>query len=401
MKYVILVPDGMSDLPLEELNDRTCMEAANTPNMDMIARKGIVGTTNNVPKGMTPASDIANLSILGYDPKKYYCGRGPLEAANLGVELSEVDVAFRFNTVTVHDDKMIDYSAGHITSQEVKVLTELLNEKLASDRYHFYPGTSYRNLLMVHCASSEEADRLSKVLCHPPHDILDKAVSKHLPKEQELVDLMEKSKDILKDHDINKVRLDLGQNPANMIWIWGQGKKPDMPKFIDAYGVTGGVISAVDLLKGMGRVLGLEVVNVPGATGYYDTNYEGKAEAALGILERNDMVFVHVEATDEAGHNGDVLAKLTAIENFDSKIVGNIVKGLTEKGAQYRVLVLPDHPTPIKKRTHTADPVPFAMAGPGVEADDVTVFTEKAAKAGSMHLKKGHELMKILLSERG
>jgi 2,3-bisphosphoglycerate-independent phosphoglycerate mutase len=396
MKYVILVPDGMADLPLEELNDRTCMEVANAPNMDMIARKGVVGMAKNIPKGMTPASDVANLSILGYDPQKYYCGRGPLEAANLGVDLTGSDVAFRFNTVTVADNKMRDYSAGHITTKETTILVDLLDKELGSERFRFYAGTSYRNLLMVHCDSPEEADRLSKVQCYPPHDILDKSISNHLPKEPQLVELMERSKDILKDTDINKVRVDLGQNPANMIWIWGQGKKPDMPRFEDAYGISGGIISAVDLLKGLGRVLGLEVAEVPGATGYYDTNYEGKAEAALDILKRRDMVFVHVEAPDEAGHNGHIMEKVKAIENFDNKITGRILKELSDK-IDYRVLILPDHPTPIKKRTHTADPVPFAIAGKGIDPDDVAVFTEKAAKAGSMGLIQGSGLIRFLL----
>ena len=396
MKYIILVPDGMAGLPLEELNDRTCMEAANAPNMDMIARKGVVGMAKNVPGGMTPASDVANLSILGYDPRKYYCGRGPLEAANLGVDLTENDVAFRFNTVTVFDDKMVDYSAGHITTKETAVLVDLLDKELGTERFRFYTGTSYRNLLVVRCDSPEEADHLSGVQCYPPHDILDQSVSGHLPEETQLVELMERSKNILKNIDINKVRIDLEQNPANMIWIWGQGKKPDMPGFEDAYGVSGGIISAVDLLKGLGRVLGLEVAEVPGATGYYDTNYEGKAEAALEVLKKRDMVFVHVEAPDEAGHNGHIMEKVKAIENFDSKITGRIIEELSDK-IDYRILILPDHPTPITKRTHTADPVPFAIAGKGIDPDDVAVFTEKSAKAGSMGLVQGSELMKILL----
>ncbi|MFC1548688.1 cofactor-independent phosphoglycerate mutase [Candidatus Omnitrophota bacterium] len=395
MKYIVLVPDGMSGLPLGELNDRTCMEVAISPNMDMIARKGMVGTVKNVPKGMIPASDVANLSILGYDPRKYYCGRGPLEAANLGVDLTASDVAFRFNTVTVHNNKMVDYSAGHITTNETKVLVELLDKKLGSERYNFYAGVSYRNLLMVHCDSPEEAERLSGVKCYPPHDILDKSVSRHLPKEPELVDLMERSKGILEGHEINKVRLDLKQNPANMIWTWGQGRKPDIPRFMDAFGVSGGIISAVDLLKGLGRVLGLEVADVPGATGYYDTNYEGKAEAALDILTRHDMVFVHVEAPDEAGHNGDIAEKIKAIENFDRKITGRIIKEFSDK-ENYRIVILPDHPTPVKKRTHTADPVPFAMAGKGVAPDDVAVFSERSAKAGSIHLDEGCKLMRML-----
>lgn len=397
MKYVILVPDGMADVPMEELGDRTCMEVANTPNMDMIARKGSTGMVRNVPRGMTPASDVANLAILGYDPQKHYCGRGPLEAANLGVDIGDNEVAFRFNTVTVSGDKMSDYSAGHITTREGAILVEELKKRLGSERFRFYAGTSYRNLLVVRCDSAKEADRLSKLTCFPPHDILNKSISRHFPKEPELVQLMELSKEVMEGHDINKVRIDLGQNPANMIWIWGQGKKVSMPRFEEAYGVTGGIISAVDLLKGMGRVLGLEVLDVPGATGYYDTNYEGKAQAALDILAKKDLVFVHVEAPDEAGHNGDIREKIKAIENFDSKITARIIKELSDRG-DYRVLILPDHPTPIKKRTHTSDAVPFAIAGKGITADDVMVFNERSAKAGGMKVKEGWKLMKILLS---
>jgi 2,3-bisphosphoglycerate-independent phosphoglycerate mutase len=397
MKYILLVPDGMADLPLEELDGRTCLEAAKTPNMDIMARTGIVGTVRNIPRGMTPASDVANLSILGYDPSKYYCGRGPLEAANLGVELGEKDVAFRFNTVTVSEGKMADYSAGHITNQETREIVELLNKMLSNDRIHFYHGTSYRNLAVVKCGSAEEADRLAGVQCHAPHDILDKQISKYLPADDFLKDIMAKSADILFDTDINKVRVDLKQNPANMIWFWGQGKKPSMPTYREKFNMTGGIISAVDLIKGIGKILGLEVVNVPGATGYYDTNYEGKADAALKILDRHDMVFVHVEAPDEAGHNGDILAKITAIENFDSKIIGRILKAM--EGKEHRMVVLPDHPTPVKKRTHTSDPVPFAMCGSGIRPDDVLFFNEKAAKAGSVEIKDGSELMKLLLRQ--
>ncbi|HNX90755.1 MAG TPA: cofactor-independent phosphoglycerate mutase [Candidatus Omnitrophota bacterium] len=396
MKYIILVPDGAADVPIEDLNGRTCLEAADTSRMDTIARKGVVGTVKNVPRGMIPASDVANLSILGYDPAKYYCGRGPLEAANIGIELGECDVAFRFNTVTVSDGKMVDYSAGHISSKESAVLVDALNKKLGSKKYRFYAGVSYRNLLVVTCDFPEEAAKLAKIMCYPPHDILDQAISKHLPKDPDILDLVNKSREVLEEHDINKVRVDLGQNPANMIWPWGQGRKPNMPSYKEAFGISGGIISAVDLLKGMGRVLGLDVVNVEGATGYYDTNYEGKADAALKLLENHDLVFVHVEAPDEAGHNGDILAKIKAIENFDKKIVGRIIDAIGGR-YDYRVLVLPDHPTPVKKRTHTADAVPFAICGPGIEADEVSVFTEEAAKAGSMELKHGYELIKYMI----
>jgi 2,3-bisphosphoglycerate-independent phosphoglycerate mutase len=387
----------MAGLPLEELDDMTCMEVANAPNMDLIARKGVVGTARNVPKGMTPASDVANLSIFGYDPQKYYCGRGPLEAANLGVELGENDVAFRFNTVTVHDGKMVDYCAGHISTKEVAVLTDRLSTELGGGKFSFYPGTSYRNLMVAHCAGPEEAENLAKLKCVPPHDISDKNIAKYLPKDPEITDLMKRSISILEGNDINKVRIDLGQNPANMIWIWGQGKRPDMPVFSDAYNVSGGVISAVDLIKGMGRVLGLDVIDVPGATGYYDTDYEGKASAALKVLEDKDLVYVHVEAPDEAGHNGDIREKIRAIENFDRKITGSIISSLEKKGCGYRVMMLPDHPTPVKLKTHTSDPVPFAMFGTGIDPDDVTVFTERSARSGSMLGKKGSDLMRIFL----
>ncbi len=396
MKYAILVPDGAAGLPLDELSGRTCMEVAHTPNMDVLAKKGIVGLTKNVPDNMTPASDVANLSILGYDPNKYYCGRGPFEAANLGVEIKAQDVAFRFNTVTVTDGKMSDYSAGHITTQEVKMLVETLNENFANEKYHFYTGTSYRNLLKVRLENPDQAKKLAKLKCWPPHDITAQAIKKYLPKNNELVDLMERSKGLLEDHEINNVRIALKQNPANMIWLWGQGTKPDIPSLLEAYGLTGGMISAVDLLKGMGRILGMEVVEVEGATGYYDTNYDGKAQAAIDVLSRKDLVFVHLEAPDEAGHNGDLREKVKALENFDRKIVRPVVDHLEEQG-EYRILILPDHPTPISKRTHTRGAVPFLMAGKNILPDDVTVFSEISAKAGSVNIANGFKIMKLLL----
>jgi 2,3-bisphosphoglycerate-independent phosphoglycerate mutase len=397
MKYIVLVPDGMAGEPLEEIDNRTCMEAARTPNMDSVAREGIVGLVRNVPRGMVPASDVANLSILGYDPKKYYCGRGPLEAANLGVDLGPEDVAFRFNTVTVSDGRMFDYSAGHISTQESRILVDELNGKLADERFRFYAGTSYRNLMVMKCSSGEEAERFAKIKCSPPHDILDRKIARYLPADDDLRRIMRTSREILAGHDVNKVRIDLGQNPANMIWIWGQGMKPDMPVFMEAYKLSGGIISAVDLIKGLGRILGLKVVEVEGATGYYDTNYEGKAAAAIEILRENDFVFVHVEAPDEAGHNGEVMAKIKAIENFDSKITGAVLKEFQGRD-DVRIMILPDHPTPITRRTHTHEAVPVAISGNGIEPDDVTVFSERSASAGSLKVKKGSDLMKYMLT---
>jgi len=399
MKYIVLVGDGMSDRPLEKLNGRTPLEVASSPNMDDIVKKGRIGTATTIPKGLTPASDVANLSILGYDPKKYYSGRGPLEAANIGVKLEENDVAFRCNLITTSEDKMVDYSAGHIKSKEAKVLIKAINKVLASDTVKFYPGVSYRHLMVLKTASREEATKISKLKCVPPHDILNKRISKHLPSgegKEIMISLMNKAKEILEDHEINKVRIDLSENPASSIWLWGQGVMPDMPSFKDLYGVRGAIISAVDLIKGIGKITGLRVIDVPGATGYYDTNFKGKGEYALRALEEDDFVFVHVEAPDEAGHNGDIRAKITAIENFDKYVVGTIWKAFRKK-EDFRIMVLPDHATPIACRTHTIDPIPFAMCGKDVEKDSACVFTENAAKTSKFYLGDGHVLMKKLI----
>lgn len=396
MKYVVLVPDGMCDYPIEELDGRTPLEVAHTENMDFIAKNGQVGQINTVPKDMSPASDVANLSILGYDPRKYYTGRGPLEAANLGVELMSDDVAFRCNLVTVEKNKMIDYSAGHITSKEASVLIKFLEGKLGSQSVKFFPGVSYRHLTVI--KDPKDGD-LSKASCTPPHDILGKDISKFLPKGDDaaiLVSLMEASKDLLSRHEINQVRIDLKENPANMIWLWGQGKKPKIPLFKEKFGVTGAVISAVDLIKGMGRIMGLDPINVPGATGYYDTNYEGKAEYAIKALRNNDFVFIHVEATDEAGHNGDLRMKITSIERFDREIVGRILKHFENK-KDYRLLVIPDHATPVSVRTHTLDPVCFAMSGTDITADTHSVLTEKVAKESELKIAEGHQLMELFI----
>ena len=403
MKYIVLVGDGMSGRPLDELNGRTTLEVADRRYMDDIVKRGRIGTAFTIPKGMTPASDIANLSILGYDPRKYYSGRGPLEAANIGVELSGSDVAFRCNLITQVDDKMVDYSAGHINSKEAKVLIGHIDKTLGSEKVKFYPGISYRHLMVIKTSSRQEALKLSKIACTPPHDIVDKGISGNLPRgegKEILADLMKRSEDILSNDDINKVRIDLGENPANMIWLWGQGVKPSMPKFKELYGVAGSIISAVDLIKGIGKIVGLEVINVPGATGYYDTNFQGKGEYALKALEEKDFVFVHVEAADEAGHNGDIRAKITAVENFDRFVVGTIWKEY-KKRSDFRLMVLPDHATPIACRTHTTDPIPFALCGDGVETDSACVFTELASRTSSLSFKEGHALMKYLISLKG
>ncbi|MFA7283745.1 MAG: cofactor-independent phosphoglycerate mutase, partial [Candidatus Omnitrophota bacterium] len=321
-KYIVLVADGMADHPVDELNMRTPLEAARTPNMDFIVQNGYLGQVKTIPDKMNPASDVANLSIMGYDPARYYSGRAPLEAANLGIEMEEDDVAFRCNLITVEGDTLLDYSAGHIKSGEAEKLVRLIDQKLGSNKFRFFPGVSYRHLLL---AKRGAELKLQNLKCLAPHDIPGQSIKKNLPKGDNaelIIKLMLDSREILSAHEINQVRLDLKENPANMIWLWGQGVKPKMPEFKNKFGLSGSVISAVDLLKGLGRILGLEVIDVEGATGYYDTNYAGKAEAAVRSLERNDFVFVHVEAPDEAGHNGDLREKIAAIERFDQLIVG-------------------------------------------------------------------------------
>ncbi len=393
MKYIVLVPDGACDYPIDELDKKTPLEVAKIPNMNFIAANGKVGITNTIPKGFAPASDVANLSILGYDPALYYSGRGPLEAANMGIELGEGDVAFRCNTVTVDNDTMLDYSAGHITSKEAAIVIHAVNEALGSDKISFYPGVGYRHLMVVRDKSLTK--QLLKTKCVPPHDITGYKVSKNLPKgpgSKFLVDLMERAKKVLAEQEVNRVRIDLKENPANAIWLWGQGTTPNMPKFKDKFGVDGSIISAVDLIKGIGRIIGLEPLSVPGATGYYDTNYKGKAEYALESLKDKDFVFVHVEAADEAGHNGDMRQKIAALENFDKFIVGPILEHFKDK-EPFKLLLMADHYTPVKVKTHTQDPVFFAMFGSDIAKDDISAFNEIEAAKSKFNIEKASDLM--------
>jgi len=398
MKYIVLVGDGMADYPIEELEGRTPLETARTPNMDFIVQNGNLGRVKTIPEKMTPGSDVANISILGYDPKQVYTGRGPLEAANLGIELEDDDVAFRCNLVTTLGDVLVDYSAGHISSKEAEILIKFIDENLGTNRFKFYPGVSYRHLLVVKRGADEHFDKL---LCRPPHDIFGKKIQKNFPKGNSadvLIKLMQDSRRLLENHEVNLVRVDLKENPANMIWLWGQGKKPNLPKFIDKYGVTGSVISAVDLIKGLGKILGLEVINVPGATGYYDTDYEGKAKAAIKSLEKKDFVFLHVEAPDEAGHNGDLREKITAIERFDQLVVGTVLEAFKEK-ENFRILVLPDHATPIALKTHVADPVLFGIYGTGIIGKGFVKYSEKEAGNSDLVFENGPSLMEYFIKK--
>lgn len=394
MKYIILVGDGMCDYPIVELGNKTPLEAAQTPNMDFLAHNGKLGLAKTIPDGMSPASDVANLAIFGYDPKVYYSGRGPLEAVNLGVSLEPEDVAFRCNLVTVSEDKLIDYSAGHISTQEAGVLIKFLDEKLGSSEVRFYPGVSYRHLAVI-------KNKALRARCVPPHDITGREFKIYLPRgtdAQFLLSLMEQARSLLSGHEINQIRLDLKENPANMIWLWGQGKKPNLLSFRDKYGISGSVISAVDLIKGIGRLAGLEVINVEGATGYYDTNYKGKAESAIASLKNKDLAYVHVEAPDEASHNGDLQQKILAIERFDQLVVGTILERL--KGKQdFRILLIPDHATPLSLRTHTADSVCFVLYGSGIQAAGAEGFNEQEAKKSGIFLENAHLLMDRLIKE--
>ncbi len=388
MKYLVLVGDGMADLPSKELDGRTPLQVANIPNMDFIANNGRNGIVKTIPDGMSPGSDVAILSILGYDPRVYYTGRGPLEAASMDVVLNRDDVAFRCNLVTVKDEIMVDYSAGHIPTEESRILIKHIDEKLGDEVTKFYPGASYRHLLVLGNGKGKGAK------CTPPHDIVDKSIEKYLPRDGGfLKKLMRDSMPILDEHDVNRRRVSAGKSPANMIWLWGQGMAPTMPSFEKLYGISGSVISDVNLVKGIGRCAGLNVVNVPGATGYLDTNYEGMADYALSALKNDDFVFLHVEAPDEAGHMGDIRAKIKAIEDFDEKVVGRVLANIY---GEYRIMVLSDHSTPISLRTHTADPVPFAIYSTDGGADDIRSFDEASARKG-IFLKDGHTLMNMLI----
>jgi len=392
MKYIVLVADGMADYPIKELGERTPLESARTPNMDFLARYGSLGRVKTIPDKMSSGSDVAIMSILGYDPLVYYSGRGPLEAVNLGIDLGPHEVAFRCNFVTVNKDILIDYSAGHITSKEASVLIDYLNKKLGSDKIRFYAGVSYRNIMVIDGDYFKNVDKLN---CKAPHDIMGMNINKNFPKGEScevIIDLMKKSQSLLETHEINMVRIDLKENPANMIWLWGQGKKPNLPTFLEKYGLTGSVISAVDLIKGLGKILGLEVINVPGATGYYDTDYKGKAESALDSLKDKDFVFLHVEATDEAGHNGDLREKIIAIERFDQLVVGTILKAFKRK-KNFRIMILPDHATPLSLRTHTKDDVPFLVYGKDIEAKGFKGYNEKEAEKSEIYFKEGYKLM--------
>ncbi len=391
MKYIVLVGDGMADYPIPELGGLTPLQAADTPNMDFIAKHGKCGLAKTVPDDMPPGSDVANLSIMGYDPQKYYSGRGPLEAASIGIDLQKDEIAFRCNLITEKNGLLADYSCGHISSEEAGILIKAVDKELGKS-CRFYAGVSYRHLLVM--KQGENAQ------CTPPHDVVGQSIEDVMPHGESsefLISLIRDSKSILENHEVNNKRKKAGKNIANLIWPWGQGKAPDMPLFNNMFGVCGSIISAVDLLKGIGKYAGLNIIEVPGATGYLDTNFSGKAQYALASLKERDFVLVHVEAPDEAGHMGNIEAKIKAISDFDEKVVGGMLNELGGFG-DFKVMVLPDHPTPISIRTHTREPVPFAVYSSTERADYVGRYDEFAAKEGIFGIMEGHRLMNLLIS---
>jgi 2,3-bisphosphoglycerate-independent phosphoglycerate mutase len=399
MKYVILQADGMPDHPLVELGNKTPLEVAHTPNLDKFAQTAIqFGLVKTIPDGLPPGSDVGNLSVLGYNPIKYYTGRSPLEAVSIGVKLAESDVSLRCNLVTLAESDgktvMEDYSAGHITTEEAKEMIFDLKKELEKEDLRFFPGVSYRHLLIWSNGNKD-------IVTTPPHDIPGKEVSAYFPNGDGagiLKELIEKSKEILRNHPINKKRIEEGKNPATSIWLWGQGTAPNMPKFYELYGITGSVISAVDLVKGIGYYAGLNVINVPGATGYLDTNYEGKVEYALNSLKDVDLTMIHIESTDETSHVGDAKLKIQAIEDFDSRVLGNVLEGI--KGFhEYKILILSDHPTPIDVRTHVNEPVPYAIcSSTDMDIKDRSLtYTEESALKANFIVEHGWKLMSIFL----
>lgn len=402
MKYVILLGDGMADYPLEELGGKTVLETAHTPAMDRIAREGTLGRVDTIPAGCAPGSDVANLTILGYDPLRCRAGRGALEAVSMGLNMAPGDVAFRCNLVTIEDDGtgtpvMGDFTAGHISSGEARLIMEDLGAELGSPSCSFHPGVGYRHLMLW-------KDGPRDLETTPPHDIVGKGIRDYLPRgdgSRELKELMDRARDILAGHEVNRSRVSRGEKPATSIWPWGQGGVPPMTPLSRRYGVAGAIISAVDLLKGIGVCAGLEPIRVQGATGYIDTNYRGKAEAALAWLRKGNFVFVHVESPDEMGHEGNVRGKIAAIEDFDRQVVASVLAGLEAGGKDFRLMVLSDHATPIAVKTHTIDPVPFAVLS-SVSGENLSLqgcFGETEALRSDILVSPGHRLIDHFLGD--
>ena len=399
MKHIVVLMDGAADTPVSELGGKTPLEAANKPNIDRLASLGEMGMVKTVPDNLQPASDVANLAVFGYDPQKYYTGRSPLEAVSMGVELLPTDMAFRTNLVTLSDDPnyadktMIDYSADEIPTGEAHILIDAVNKALKTDEYEFFGGTSYRHLLVWH-------NKDGKFKFTPPHDISDKKITDHLPDNKTLLSLMERSYDVLKDHPLNLDRIKRGLRPANSIWIWGDGKRPMLDSYASKFNLKGAVISAVDLIKGIGKCAGLDVINVEGATGNINTNFDGKGKAAVKALRDGaDFVYIHLEAPDEAGHRHEIDNKVRSIELIDEKIVAPIINAMDEDKEDYKILIMPDHPTPLATRTHSREPIPYLVfdstnAGGSPKA---TSYTEANAKETGIFIPNGYKIIEKIL----
>ncbi len=402
MKYVVVLCDGMADYPVPALGGKTPMMVAKKPHIDALAAKAEVGLVRTVAPGLKPGSDVANMSVLGFDPHRFYTGRSPLEAASIGIDMKDSDVSLRTNLVTLSDkgepfaDKVIeDYCADDISTGEARQLIEAVQAAFGGGEYDYYTGVSYRHCLIWHGGTTELGNMT------PPHDITGKVIGPHLSTVETarpLLEMMEKSFELLKDHPVNKARVAAGRRPANCIWLWGEGKRPALRPFEALYGIKGGMVSAVDLLKGIANCAGMEVADVPGATGYIDTNFEGKAKAALDLLTRNDLVYVHFEAPDECGHRNEPENKVKAIEMIDSRVLPILEEGL-EQYEDYKILLLPDHPTPIVTRTHASDPVPYLLYQKSAPKTGVDTINEETAKATGIYMENGPAMMPHFLGQ--
>ena len=397
MKYIVVLGDGMSDEPMEALGGRTPLEAARTPVMDELAGKGELGMVQNVPAGMAPGSDVANLSVLGYDPLTSYSGRSPLEALSIGIQMEPDDMIFRCNVVTLTEEEpyaektILDHSSGEISTQDADILMDTIREAFNNKEFQFYTGTSYRHILVW------KGGR--KALLEPPHDHLTKVIGPYLPKETVLRDFMERSFDLLNGHPLNQARAVQGKNKANSLWFWGAGTKPSLQSFSEKTGLSGAMISAVDLLKGIAVGSGMKVCQVEGATGSIDTNWEGKAQAAMDALLKDgcDFAYIHVEAPDEMAHQGLMEEKVRSIEYLDSRLIAPVKKAMEDAGEDFRMLILPDHPNPLRYRTHTADPVPYVLYDSTRQLRKIAHYSEKEAAATGIFEPQGHKLLEKFL----
>lgn len=399
MKYIVVLGDGMADEPVAALGGRTPLEAAETPTMDELASKGEIGMVQNVPAGMSPGSEVANLSVMGYDPKEVFTGRSPLEALSVGVEMEPDDIIFRCNVVTLTEEEpypektILDHSSGEISTEEADQLMEAIRENFNDETFRFYTGTSYRHIMVW------KHGRLAKL--EPPHDHLAQVIGDYLPKEEVLRSFMERSFEILNHHPVNLKRAAEGKRKANSLWYWGAGTRPSLRSFQEKTGLKGAMISAVDLLKGIAVGAGMQICHVEGATGSIDTNYEGKAQAAIDALLKDgcDFAYIHVEAPDEMGHQGELEHKIQSIADLDSRIIAPIKKAMEEAGEDFRMLVLPDHPTPLRIRTHSADPVPYVLYDSTRQRKTMKRYSEAEAKASGIFEPQGHKLLERFLSK--